>query len=146
MTQYFLDTNILWWYFVQSSKHHLEVKKFLDPLILNIENGFLVNEFVIIELLHYLIKKQGTQGYKLADLLLSGKFPFIEIYYDILQASDLQGILKIVHQYGTTTSLGGRDASIIHSMRIHSITHLITHDSAFKHVENLSILDPISGP
>lgn len=146
MTQYFLDTNILWWYFVQTSKHHHRVKKFLDPLILNIENGFLVNEFVIIELIHHLIKKKGKQGYKIARLLLSGKYPFFEIRYDILQLPDLKQVLEIVHQYGTTTSIGGRDASIIHSMTVHGVRHIITNDQAFENVEDVIVSNPVPAP
>ncbi|TXT53234.1 MAG: hypothetical protein BAJALOKI2v1_1110012 [Promethearchaeota archaeon] len=49
MTIFFIDTNILWWYFVKNSKYHKSVKKFLDPLILDTENSFIVNEFVMIE-------------------------------------------------------------------------------------------------
>ena len=40
MVIFFLDTNILWWYFVKDSKNHLTIKNFLDKLILNTQNSF----------------------------------------------------------------------------------------------------------
>ena len=48
MTIYFLDTNVLWWYLVKNSKNHPAIKKFLDKLILDTQNSFMVNDFVMI--------------------------------------------------------------------------------------------------
>ena len=70
MPIFFVDTNILWWYTVKNSKHHLSVKEFLDPLIMDEQNSFIVNEFVMIELFHLLIKRMGRRGYEIADFLL----------------------------------------------------------------------------
>ena len=92
MTKFFLDTNILWWYFVKNSKHHQTIKLYLDKLILDAQNSFIINEFVMIELFHLLIKKKGKEGFKLASSLLNERYPFIEFTYNLLQIFDLNSV------------------------------------------------------
>ncbi|MHA1620158.1 MAG: type II toxin-antitoxin system VapC family toxin [Promethearchaeota archaeon] len=143
MTNYFLDTNILWWYVVKTSKNHRIVKPFLDDLILNPFNSFTINEFVMIELIHHLVKKKGTEGYRIARKLLHETYPFFKIHYDISHNSDLSRILDLVKQYGMTTTIGGRDASIIHSMAFHGIQEIITCDAGFEEVADITVINPL---
>ena len=143
MTKFFLDTNILWWYFVNNSKNHQQIKSYLDKLILDAQNSFMINEFVLIELFHLLIKKKGDEGYKLASLLLNERYPFIEFKYDLLHVSDLNNILKILSKYGTTTSIGGRDSTIIYSMNHHEVKDIITNDRGFENVEFIHVHNPL---
>ncbi|MHA1672844.1 MAG: type II toxin-antitoxin system VapC family toxin [Promethearchaeota archaeon] len=145
MTTFFLDTNIIWWYIVQTSKYHRNTKSFLDPLILDPQNYFIMNEFVLIELFHHLIKKKGNQGLQLAKRLFGGNYPFFEIKFDILHLSDMDHILQILGQHGMKTALGGRDASIIHSMFRHNVSHMITHDKGFQNIKEITVHDPIIG-
>lgn len=42
-----------------------------------------------------------------------------------------------------TTMIGGRNASIIHSMMLHGINTIITNDKAFENVAGIALLDPI---
>lgn len=143
MTIFFLDTNILWWYFVKNSKNHPQIKSYLDKLILDAQNSFIINEFVLIELFHLLIKKKGDEGYKLASLLLNERYPFIEFKYDLLQVSDLNSVLQILSAYGTTTSIGGRDSTIIYSMNRHEVKDIITNDKGFENVEFIKVHNPL---
>ena len=142
-TIYFLDTNILWWYLVKNSKYHNQIKTFLDALILNTQNSFMVNEFVMIELFHLLIKKKGKEGFEKASKLLNKNYPFFVIKYDLLQYSDLEGVLKILKKYGNISSIGGRDSTIIYSMTIHEVKDIITNDKGFEKVNSIKIHNPI---
>jgi len=144
MPSFFIDTNILWWYLVESSKHHQEVKVFLDPIIENEDNSLIVNEFVMIELFHLLVKRAGKKGYQIARNLLDEVYPFFEVNFDAMQKSDLSDILEILSKHGMTTPIGGRDASIIHSMRRHKIEKIITHDEDFDNLPGITVLNPIS--
>jgi len=144
MTTYFLDTNILWWYFVKNSKYHQSIKDYLDNLILNDQNSFILNEFVMIELFHLLIKKKGNEGFQIATLLLNEKYPFFEFKYDLLQLTDLNNILQILKKYGNISSIGGRDSTIIYTMNRYNITHIITNDKGFNKVDSLKIHNPLS--
>ncbi|MEX2680272.1 MAG: type II toxin-antitoxin system VapC family toxin [Candidatus Sigynarchaeota archaeon] len=143
-TDFFIDTNILWWYMVENSKHHKKVKAFLDPIIINDENSLIVNEFVMIELFHLLVKQKGKQGCTIAEYLLNEDHPFFQVKFDILQESDLNEILTILTKYRTTTTIGGRDSSILHSMTRHKITSIITNDKGFENVAGINVLDPIA--
>lgn len=143
ITKYFIDTNILWWYFTKNSKNHKIVKKYLDPLIMDLDNQFYVNEFVIIELLHLLIKK-SKGGYKLGKELLSNKYPFLHILFNFSNLTSIISLLEVLNTYGHDTTIGGRDSSIIVSMQTHQINDIITNDGGFKSVANLRILNPIT--
>lgn len=146
MTVFFLDTNMLWWYFVKNSKFHQSVKICLDKLILDTQNSFVVNEFVIIELFHLLITKKGKEGFEIASQLLNEDYPFFEIKYDILQISDLDSILTILIKYGNISTIGGRDSTIIHSMDSHNVRNIITNDKGFENVEFIEVYNPLSQP
>jgi predicted nucleic acid-binding protein len=128
---------------VESSKLHLKVKAFLDPIIMGKDNVLIVNEFVMIELFHLLVKHKGKPGGKIADYLLNGDHPFFEIKFDIIQESDLADVLAMLTKYGMTTTIGGRYSSIIHSMMRHKIKTIITNDKAFENVTGITVLDPI---
>lgn len=143
ITKYFIDTNILWWYFTKNSKNHKIVKKYLDPLIMDLDNQFYVNEFVIIELLHLLIKK-SKGGYKLGKELLSNKYPFLHILFNFSNLTSIISLLEVLNTCGHDTTIGGRDSSIIVSMQTHQINDIITNDGGFKSVANLRILNPIT--
>ena len=115
----------------------------MDALILDTKNTFMMNEFVIIELFHLLIKKKGKEGYEIGSELINGKYPFFEIKYDLLQVSDLEGGLKIFGDYGYTTTIGGRDSTILYTMKCHSITEIITNDQGFQTVKYIHCHDPL---
>ncbi len=144
MTVYFLDTNILWWYFVKNSNNHQSIKNFLDNLIIDAQNSFIINEFVMIELFHLLIKKKGKEGFRIASLLLNKNYPFFKFKYDLLQISDLDSILRILHKYGNISSIGGRDSTIIYSMTRHKVRDIITNDIGFEKVSSITVHNPLS--
>ena len=143
MTRFFLDTNILWWYFVKNSKYHQSIKLYLDKLIMDDQNSFIINEFVVIELFHLLIKKKGEDGFKIASLLLNERYPFLEVKYDVLHISDLNAVLKNLYKYGIRSSIGGRDSTIIYTMNRHKVKNIITNDKGFEKVESLLVHNPL---
>ena len=79
----------------------------------------------------------------LASLLLNERYPFIKYKYDLLHVSDLNSVLKILSKYGTTTSIGGRDSTIIYSMNHHEVKDIITNDRGFENVEFIHVHNPL---
>ena len=144
MVIFFIDTNILWWHFVKNSKNHLTIKDFLDKLILNTQNSFIVNEFVMIELFHLLIKKRGKEGFRIASKLINENYPFFLIKYDLLHISDLDNVLKILNEYGTVSTIGGRDSTIVYSMNTHNVKDIITNDKGFEKVDFINVHNPLN--
>jgi predicted nucleic acid-binding protein len=142
LTQYFIDTNILWWYLSKNSKHHQKVKIFLDELILNTANTFIVNEIILLELFHILVKRLGQSGVRIAQAIIDYKFTFLKIHFHSINKDTINNILDLIFKYGTTTTIGGRDSTVINTMQIHNLTHLITDDQGYLNVENLQVHSP----
>ena len=143
MTKYMLDTNTLFWYFVENSRNHKKVKKFLNPLILTKDSTFIVNEIIMLELFHILVKKRGKKGIKIAMDLLENEASPIKIHFDCLKHSDLREVLTHLTRYGMETTIGGRDSTIIKSCVNHKIDYLITNDKGFKQVKEINLLNPL---
>ena len=144
MVKYFIDTNMMWWYLIDTSKNHLIVKPYINQLIQKHGTILIANEYVAIELIHLLIKKKGKEGYRIAKLLLDGKFSSIfEIKFNILKILDLQKILDYLTKYGYKTSIGGRDSSILHLMETLDIKYIITNDKDFTKVSSIEVLNPL---
>lgn len=133
---------MLWWYLVENSQNHQKVKNYLDQLILDLDNVFYINEFVIIELMHLLIKK-SKKGYEMAKELLSNQYPFLIIIYDFSKLYSFKSLLEILNTYGHSSTIGGRDSSIIVTMQTNQITDIISNDNGFKSVKSLLIHNPI---
>lgn len=118
------------------------IKEFLNGLIQDVTNTFVINEIVLLEVFHYLIKRFGpTKGKELALKLMNNSF--IEIEYSIINENSVLETLDILVKYGVTTTIGGRDSTIIRTMRTTGVMNIISHDRAFELVENLQLIDPL---
>lgn len=141
MTNYFIDSYILWWYHIESSKYHKKVKKFLDKLILDLSNNFTINEFVMIEFMQMLITRQGVEGYAIAQQFLEEQ-SVIKLVFDMRSSNHMLGILDKLNMY-ESSAIGGRSASILHSMEKHKISDIITVDDNFTNVSGIEIHNPV---
>lgn len=115
----------------------------MDKLILDLENTFHINEFVTIEFLHLIIKK-SKEGYKLAKELQANNYPFLKIHFDFNNFSSLESLLEVLHKYGNKTTIGGRDSSIIVSMKEHKVKDIISNDKGFQNIEGVKVHNPIN--
>jgi predicted nucleic acid-binding protein len=141
LTKYFIDSYILWWYHVESSRYHKKVKKFLDKLILDMSNNFVINESVMIEFMQLLIRHQGVEGYAVAQQFLEEQ-SVIKLEFDMQSSDHMLGILDKLNIY-ESSSIGGRSASILHSMEKHRISNIITVDDNFTKVPGVEIHNPV---
>ncbi|MCY3413708.1 MAG: type II toxin-antitoxin system VapC family toxin [Candidatus Heimdallarchaeota archaeon] len=137
-----MDTNILWWYFNENSRHYQKVRAFLDDLFLDQNNIFFVNSYVFIEFFHHIVKKV-INGYSICARILSDEYSFINIISNDREKETLSSILEILNKYGHFTTIGGRDSSIIVSMEKNRIKYIISNDTAFDNVEGLKRVNPI---
>jgi predicted nucleic acid-binding protein len=101
-----------------------------------------MNEFVAIELLHLLVKKT-EKGYQLGKKIFSNNYPFLTILFDYTNIQTLNNLLEILHHYGHSTSIGGRDSSIILSMEKNNIQNIVTNDGGFNYVDNITVINPV---
>ncbi len=131
----FIDSNIWCYYFNKSTKEHKKVSAHIDGILG--KNEIVLNTLVVMEVAHFLIKNLGSViGQEKVEKMLS--FPFIieDFSYEELLES-----VKLLSTY-TQTGIGGRDATILATMKKWKIKDLLTHDSSFKKINLVNVIDP----
>ncbi len=97
-----------------------------------------VNATIVIETLHHLIKRLGPpKGNKKANVFMNYGFPCY-----ILDETTLHITRELLCEF-THLGIGGRDASILATMNMENISKIMTHDSSFKRIPKIHVIDPI---
>ena len=133
----FIDSNIWCYYFDESSKEHKTISAYMDSIL--IKKEIVMNNLVVMELSHYLIKNIGpVKGKEKIRKFL--EFPFIieDFDYELLLES-----IEILSRY-SHTGIGGRDATILATMKKLGIKQLLTHDRTFTKIDFIEVVDPIN--
>lgn len=131
----FVDSNIWCYYFDESSQEHGAVVAYLEKILG--KQDIAMNTLVVMELAHYLVKNLGSiKGKEKVDTLLAFPFVIEEFDHELLGAS-----VQMLAHY-THTGIGGRDATILATMKKLGITKLVTHDKAFKKIDFIEVIDP----
>ena len=131
----FIDSNIWCYYFDRSAKEHDAVSKCLELIL---EGRVAINTVVAMEVAHYRIKNLGNLGKKKMDLFLSYPMEIVDFDQSLIRES-----IEYLAKY-SQTGIGGRDATILASMQELGIQSLMTHDRAFKRIEFIEVIDPIT--
>ncbi len=132
----FIDSNY-WIYLLDAATiEHIHIKNHFDKIYDNIR--FAVNVVVLIEVMHYLVKRLGNQIAKEKWKLFSK----IDFVYTDLVFEDLDFIFEELIKF-SHTGIGGRDATILNSMRELNISKLFTHDKSFLKIPDIEVIDPI---
>jgi predicted nucleic acid-binding protein len=135
-TLIFIDSNYWIYLFDSTCREHKYIadhfKKIYDT------TSLAINTVVMIEVMHYLVKRLGpTVAKKKLQL-----FSYIDFIIGNLEFEQLDSIFEVLSKY-FHTGIGGRDATILSFMEDHKITQLCTHDKVFTKIPNLEIVDPI---
>ena len=131
-----VDSNIWVYYFDENYPEHLSVTKYLDPLIKL--GNIAVSTIIMMEVIHYLFKRLGpVVGSKKSQFFQLGSFETLEF-----TSKDLDEFLETFRQV-SHHGIGGRDVSILVSMKKAGITKLITHDQDFKKIPVIETIDPV---
>jgi|SRR3989338_5942859 len=132
----FIESNIWCYYFDESSKEHKAVASYLDDILS--KKDVVMNSIVIMELSHYLIKNLGPiKGKEKIERLLEFPFQIEDFDYELMRSS-VEALSEYSH-----TGVGGRDATIIATMKKLGIKNLLTHDKTFKKIDFIDVIDPI---
>ncbi len=133
----FVDSNYWIYLFDKTTDEHESVKKHFNNLY--DEAVLAINTVVMMEVMHYLVKRLGSEIAKEKWDLFSS----INFIVGNLEFEDLDTIFSILCKY-SHTGIGGRDATILSFLEINQIQKICTHDNAFKKIPNLEIIDPIT--
>ncbi len=130
-----VDSNIWAYYFDETAKEHNSVKPHLRKTIK--KENILINTVIQMEVAHYLIKVLGPiLGKEKIDVFLS--YP---LKVDELTRESITKSIELLQRY-TQMGIGGRDATILQTMKKYDVTRLMTHDNALKRVDWLDLFDP----
>ncbi|KKM17226.1 hypothetical protein LCGC14_1677890 [marine sediment metagenome] len=132
----FIDSNYWIYLFDETTAEHIHVKKHFDKIIDQCQIA--INIPVMIEVMHYLIKRLGANLAKPKwDLFSSMNF-----INDDLTFQNLDLVFNELSSF-THTGIGARDASILASMKKLSVQKICTHDKSFKQIPSIEVIDPI---
>ena len=131
----FVDSNIWFYYFNRSATEHEAVAEKLEQIL---ENGVAINTVVAMEVAHFLIKSLGSEGKRKVDVFLSYSMEIVDFDQYLARKS-----VEYLAKY-SQTGIGGRDATILASMQELGTRKLMTHDRAFKRLDFIDVVDPVS--
>jgi len=135
----FVDSNIWAYYFDERAPEHKYVVKPVEEALRAKEIA--INTVIIMEVAHFLIKNLGAKkGWRKLDVFLGFPFVVVDLTYDLALMS-VRFLVKYSH-----LGIGGRDATILASMRKLNIDVLMTHDKAFKRIPDIMVIDPVPEP
>jgi len=132
----FLDSNYWIFLFDETTPEHIHVKKHFTEIFDNCQ--ITINVVVMIEVLHYLIKRLGSNIGKSKWKLFSS----MDFTCDDLTFQDLDMVFEKISSF-THTGIGGRDATILATMKKFSVQKICTHDTSFKKINGIEVIDPI---
>lgn len=132
----FLDSNFWIYLFDETTPEHPYIRKYFSEIY---ETSILaVNLIVMIEVIHYLVKRLGVPTAKKKWEL----FSTMALYYENLNFEDLDSIFSELCNY-SHLGIGGRDATIISFLKSYNIKKICTHDKSFKQITEIEVIDPI---
>jgi predicted nucleic acid-binding protein len=130
-----IDSNIWAYYLDADAPEHRSVAPAVRR---SIREGVLINTVVVIEVAHFLIKNLGpVLGREKLDVFLGFPMQVDELTLNLAREATDE-LSKYSH-----LGVGGRDATLLASMRRRGVTKLMTHDEALKRVPSIEIFDPI---
>ena len=131
-----IDTNIWCYYFDSKAPEHQKVSTYLDDLLGR--ESIVINTVILMEIAHFLVKNIGAvRGKEKIEKFLSYPLIIIDFDYEIALES-----LEMLYKYNYT-GIGGRDSTILATMKKQGIKKLITHDESFKKIEWIEFIDPV---
>jgi len=137
----FVDTNMWCYYFDQRLSEHKYVREPLRDVIKSEEIAS--NTVVVMEVAHYLVRHFAeVEARKKIDTFVNLRNMRIVDFNRVL----VNEALEILMDYAYTEGLGGRDATIIATLKSLSLRKILSHDDIFKRLAiqlGLEIIDPI---
>jgi predicted nucleic acid-binding protein len=138
----FIDANIWCYYFDARHPEHEPVKRFMRRALL--DETLAVNTLIVVEAAHYLNRNLSREeARRKTDNLLTLE----NLHVFDFDREQLVKSLDVLNKYSSSHGLGGRDATIISTVKSHGVERLVTHDKSLARVaklESVNVLDPVN--
>ena len=136
----FVDSNIWCYYFDQRLPEFESVREAMREIIKSEEIA--CNTVIVMEVAHYLV---GHFTEKIARKKIETFINLTNIDIVDFNRQALNQTIETMLAYAYTYGLGGRDATVIASMKLQNIKKIVSHDDIFKRLANkleLEVIDP----
>ncbi len=131
-----IDSNIWCFYFDESCKEHKAVSDYLESVLSKKE--ILSNTVVIMEVSHFLVKNLGPRiGKEKIDILTSFPMKTADLDFSLMKLS-----INMLCDY-SHLGIGGRDATLLATLKRTKTNTIMTHDAAFRKIDWLEVVDPV---
>lgn len=133
----FVDSNYWVDLFDKTTPEHESVKRHFHTIYPNF--NIIVNVVVVMEVMHYLVKRLDPEiAQEKWELFSAIPFEIGNFFHN-----EINDAFKMLKTY-SFTGVGGRDATILAYMKKKGIKAIATHDEDFMRVDFVKIIDPIS--
>jgi predicted nucleic acid-binding protein len=136
----FVDSNIWCYYFDQRLPEYASVRETMREIIKSEEIA--CNTVIVMEVAHYLVRHftEKTARKKIEYFINLRNMQITDINRQALTET-----VETLLAYAYTEGLGGRDATVIATMKLQNIKKIVSHDNIFKrlaHKLELELIDP----
>jgi predicted nucleic acid-binding protein len=136
----FIDSNIWCYYFDQRLAEHLYVRDAVREILKSQEIA--CNTVIAMEVAHYLVRHFTEE---IARKKIETFINLTNIDIEDFNRQALNQTIETLLAYAYSEGLGGRDATVIASMKLQNIKKIVSHDDIFKRLANkldLEVIDP----
>ena len=136
----FVDSNICCYYFDTRLPEHLRVRDAMREIIKSQEIA--CNTVIAVEVAHYLVRHftEKVARKKIETFVNLSNLDIADFNRQACNES-----VETLLSYGYAEGLGGRDATVIASMKFQNIKKIVSHDDIFRRLANkleLEVIDP----
>jgi predicted nucleic acid-binding protein len=137
----FVDSNVWCYYFDKRLSEHKSVVEFMRKIV--ISEQIVCNTIVVMEVAHYLVRHFTK------DVACRKIEHFVNLRNMIIVDCNRQIMLQTLEdllEYAYTHGLGGRDATIIATIKSLDAKKIVSHNDIFNRLANrlkLEVLDPV---
>ena len=136
----FVDSNIWCYYFDQRLPEYSSVRDAMREIIKSEEIA--CNTVIVMEVAHYIVRHftEKVARKKIETFINLANIDIADFNRQLLSVT-----VETLLAYAYTEGLGGRDATVIASMKLQNIKKIVSHDDIFKRLANkleLEVIDP----
>ena len=136
----FVDSNIWCYYFDQRLPEHMRVRDAMREIIKSQEIA--CNTVIVMEVAHYLVRHftEKVARKKIETFVNLGNIDIADFNRQALSET-----VETLLAYAYSEGLGGRDATVIASMKLQNTKKIVSHDDIFRRLANklgLEVIDP----
>jgi predicted nucleic acid-binding protein len=136
----FVDSNIWCYYFDQRLPEYASVRDAMREIIKSEEIA--CNTVIVMEVAHYIVRHFAE---KVARKKIETFINLANIEIADFNRQAMNQTIETLLAYAFNEGLGGRDATVIASMKLQNIKKIVSHDYVFKRLANkleLEVFDP----